>query len=173
MKYGLTSIDNIPYLNKTQLEGRFVNTVFYDDDQWHMYTNTSSGLIKMHVIDAKETIYFAKEPALDTDFYYYTLDFLSQHANYMFIRKSFKGLTDDIYNLSTSLYKIRFFENSDALVGYQQVIITELEYFFIVCRSLFDLMQDVISQLWHNISLSDTTIRKSEIPKSFNSMLKC
>jgi hypothetical protein len=46
-----------------------------------------------------------------------------------------------------------------------------LEYIFIVCRSIFDLLQEIIAKLWDKIELVDKSINKRQLKKSFREMI--
>jgi len=85
------------------------------------------------------------------------------------------GLRDDFYNLSASLAKLdllfRLREDAETKGGTSRMVATEVEYIFSVCRSIFDLLQEIIAKLWASVSLLDTTIKKRQLKKSFGYMV--
>lgn len=76
-------------------------------------------------------------------------------------------------NLTAVLSKVQLLHSSREAVGngIKRMITTEIEYLFSVCRSVFDLLQEVISRLWASIKLTDASINKKPLKSSFNDMV--
>jgi hypothetical protein len=51
----------------------------------------------------------------------------------------------------------------DLNTGVSRMVATEFEYMHGVCRSIFDLWQEVLVALWKNIKLLDATTKKKEL----------
>lgn len=170
----LADLSEIPFLDLSKLEGRFVSTLnFYAEDGWIMWVPTSKGLRKFRV-ELVEGLYFAKNPESKDDIYYYFLDFLVQRASFPSIEKSLSGLQDDFLNLGASLAKLDLFyrERESIGGGISRMVSTEVEYIFLVCRSVFDLLQEIISRLWNTIDLVDEEVRKQPLPETFSKVIK-
>jgi hypothetical protein len=52
--------------------------------------------------------------------------------------------------------------------GVHRMIAGEVEHVFNVCRSVFDLLQEVIEKLWDSVRLVDQSIKKKSMKGSFN-----
>jgi len=50
------------------------------------------------------------------------------------------------------------------------MVASEIEYIFVVCRSIFDLLQEIAVKLWAKITLTDASIQKKPLKDSFNKM---
>ncbi|MGA2636927.1 hypothetical protein [Methylocella sp.] len=47
---------------------------------------------------------------------------------------------------------------------------SEVEYILLICRSLFDLLQEIMAKLWGSITLTDATKPKKPLKKTFSDM---
>jgi hypothetical protein len=79
-------------------------------------------------------------------------------------------LVDDFFNLSASLAKLEYFHKhkEEIGLGVSRIVATELEYIFSVCRSIFDLLQEIIAKQWKNILLLDSSTKKVDMPETFS-----
>ncbi len=120
-----------------------------------------------------EADYFARMPEQDTDIYLDFLNFMTQRACWTDALRYIDGIRNDIHNLGASLGKLELFHRSsiDKHKEDRRFASTEVEYIFGVCRSLFDLLQEVIATLWQRIELSDKSIKKQQLPRSFRKMV--
>ena len=103
------------------------------------------------------------------------LDFIAQRANISGLKWFIIGIQDDFLNLGASVAKIDFLfsKKDDPTIkfGISRMVSTEVEYIFSLCRSIFDLLAEIISVLWENIKLIDDSIKKKPLKKSFNDMV--
>ena len=138
-----------------------------------MWIPTDKGLQKIKGWPA-EAFYFGDKPESEYDIYLHFLDFLAQKASFQSIAKPLRGLDDDFFNLSASVAKIDLlYEKRDEIKqGISRMVATEIEYIFSVCRSIFDLLQEIISKLWQTIRLVDDSAKKESIPETFSKMTK-
>lgn len=83
-------------------------------------------------------------------------------------------MQDDIYNLSTAISKIAHFHTSREAIGsgVSRMVVTEVEYIFSVCRSIFDLLQEIICALWNTIQLVDSSVTKKPLKETFSDTIK-
>ena len=118
-----------------------------------------------------EAFYYAAEPENQSDIRSRFLNFLAQVGNITPVKRSFSAIEDDIFNLSASLAKLKVLHSSTAYPsGVERFAATEVEYILFVCRSLFDLLQEVLQELWKIIALTDPSIKKKALKKSFADM---
>ena len=174
MNFGsIVPLSEIPYLTKADLSGRFLaSTLFYDGSDWQMWLQTEQAdcFVKVHAWPA-ESFYFSAMPENENDLCSEFLNFLAQSANALSVMRRFSAIGDDIFNLSASLAKLPIFHSSvTASQGSSRLAATEVEYILFTCRSVFDLLQEVIKELWETILLRDMTVRKNALKKSFAEM---
>jgi hypothetical protein len=170
----VSELSKIPFIDSINLQGRWLPSLtFYVEDEWSMWIPTEKGLQKIKGWPA-EAFYFGDKPESEYDIYLHFLDFLAQKASFQPITKPLRGLDDDFFNLSASVAKIDFlYEKRDEFKqGISRMVATEIEYIFSVCRSIFDLLQEIISKLWGTIQLIDGNIKKQPIPETFSKMTK-
>lgn len=138
-----------------------------------MWIPTDKGIQKIKGWPA-EAFYFGDKPESEYDIYFHFLNFLAQKACFQSITKPLQGLNDDFFNLSASVAKIDFLyeKREEIKQGISRMVATEIEYIFSVCRSVFDLLQEIISKLWDTIRLVDSEAKKQAIPETFSKITK-
>jgi hypothetical protein len=171
----IAQLGSIPYLDATSLSGRFVPSLCFYDGGWRMWLaagEQSELLIETKAVPA-EACYFAADREAECDLALPFLDFLAQRACFQAFQKAFSGILDDLFNLSGSLAKIALLQQSREAVphGLSRMVTSEVEYVIFVCRSLFDLLQEVIAKLWDSIALLDQAAHKQKLKTSFADML--
>lgn len=167
------SLSDIPYLNLKEIHGRFIASLtFRDAGEWRMWISTGDGLIAVKAWPA-EAFYFSKDAESDTDIYLHFLDFIAQRASFSELKKPFSGLHDDILNLAASIAKVEHLNATrDSIgTGVSRMVVTEVEYLFAVCRSIFDLLQEISFAIWNTIQLTDQSIPKKPLKESFSKMV--
>lgn len=169
----LTKLSSIPYLDLSNLQGRFISTLmFYDAGSWRTWLPAGDQLIEVKAWPS-EAFYFSAEAESPNDLFFHFLDFIAQRASFPTLQKPILGLHDDIFNLSASLAKFEHLHiTRDAIgTGVSRMVVTEVEYLFSVCRSIFDLLQEIASVLWESISLHDPSIKKRPLKETFSKMI--
>ena len=162
----------IPYLDHSVLAGRYLSCLSFYDDGWHLWLlageKDDQKLFKMQGWPA-EGSYFSREPVDDGDLYLPFLDFAAQVACYTTIQKPIAGIHDDIQNLSASLAKLAHLQTAKEQIplGLSRMATTEVEYVVLVCRSVFDLLQEVVGKLWERVWLLDQQVKKKPLKPSF------
>ncbi len=107
--------------------------------------------------------YFAQKQVSRQDFYSPFMNFMFQRYIRANINPICMAIKDDIFNLGASLQKIELFDSlRNDRIGIQRFVITETEYIFGVCRSMYDLLQLTAKRIWDG----------QELPNSFNDMVK-
>lgn len=169
----IAELSKIPFIDSKNIGGRGLSTLtFYDGGQWQMWFPLSSGLTMLKGEPA-EADYFAKSPEKDTDIYLDFLNFMTQRACWADVMKTIDGIRCDVHNLGASLGKLDLFYQAsrDRRLEVTRFVSTEIEYVFCVCRSLFDLLQEIIAALWKRVKLLDETVKKKQLPNSFRKMV--
>lgn len=169
----ISKLSAISYLDIANLHGRFISTLnFYDAGAWRMWIPAGNQLVEIKGWPA-ESFYFAAEPELPTDICFHFLDFIAQRASFSELRKPILGLRDDVFNLSASLGKISHLHATKDIVGpgVSRMVATEIEYLFSICRSVFDLLQEIACVLWKTIKFYDPSVRKKPLKETFSKMV--
>jgi hypothetical protein len=164
----------IPYLDVANLNGRTISSLmFHDAGSWRTWIAAGDRLIEVRAWPA-ESFYFSKVEANPNDIAFHFLDFMAQHASFPQVTLALSGISDDIFNLSASLAKIEHLHATRDAIGHgcHRMATSEVEYVFLVCRSIFDLLQEIASKLWETITLTDASIEKKPLMKSFNAMTR-
>lgn len=173
----IDDLRQIPFLDHSVLAGRLlISLTFYSDENWHMWLavgESERSLVKIEGRPA-EAGYYASKPESEDDLSLHFLDFIAQracdHENYI----TFSAMLDDILNLSASLAKLDLLKDSMGKIehGLSRMVATEVEYIFSVCRSLFDLLQEMFVKLWARVQLHDPPEKTHKLKESFNKMIE-
>jgi hypothetical protein len=171
----MTQIANfaaIPFLDHSNLQGRFLCSLFFYNGEWHSWIEAGDRIVKAQMWPA-EAMYFGTSPELQTDIGFHFLDTIAQKLSFLPLSRTLFGIQDDVFNLSASLAKVRLLHEAkkDIKNGISRMVATEVEYMHGVCRSLFDLWQHVLITVWNNIELLDAKTKKKELPNSYRRML--
>jgi hypothetical protein len=169
----LAKFSAIPYLDLQKSQGRFISTLmFYDGSKWRMWVSAGDQLIEIQAWPA-ESFYFSVAPESPTDLCFHFLDFIAQQASFSELQKPILGLQDDVFNLSASLAKISHLHTTKKEIGtgVSRMVVTEVEYLFSICRSIFDLLQEIANALWKSIQLHDLSVTKNPLKDSFSKMV--
>lgn len=124
---------------------------------------TPTGFVEGKVIDTIEGDYVAIEPAKESDLSIPFVELMWQRTSWPEICPLITAVSDDYHNMGTSSAKLRhFFDCRDRLScgSALRFARTELEYLVMLCRSVFDLLQEIVSILWTKIQLNDETAEK-------------
>lgn len=169
----VADLSKIPFLDTKNLDGRFLSSLmFYDKGKWRSWIVAGDQLHEMKMWPA-ETYYFGSEPEAGTDINLHFLDFVSQRACIVDVRKAVNGFRDDLFNMAASIAKISHIAaTSDAIgSGASRMVVTEIEYVVSLCRSIFDLLQEISKKLWDTVQLTESSIQKKKLKESFREMV--
>lgn len=170
---GLEELSKIPYVDVSNLNGRYLaTTAFYVENQWQFWIYAGDKLIQVKAWPAEST-YFSTAAELPKDISFTFLNFFVQRASFPLIQKLVSGIQDDIYNISASFSKITKLHEMRGSIGdgLRRMITTEIEYLIFLCRSLFDLLQEIVSKLWEMINVYDASISKKKLKETFSKMV--
>jgi hypothetical protein len=171
----IEEFEKIPYFEPIGFRSQVFRTlIFYVEGKWRSWIPSGNKLVEIFMIPV-EGFYFADETNEHNDIYLHFLDFFCQKATFVGIQNPLRGIEDDFFNLAASLAKLDLLwnakNNTTLYAGLSRMIGTEIEYIFSVCRSIFDLLQEILSKLWAMVELSDRNIAKKQLKPSFAKML--
>ncbi len=152
---------------------------FWDGECWHVWFPTEVGLIEGKVVDTLEGDYVARTPAHEHDLYIPFVHTMWQRASWPDVCPLISAICDDFHNMGTSVAKLRhFFDYRSALPAgsARRFACTELEYLVILCRAVFDLLQEMISVIWkERVQLHDSAAearrRSAALPETFSKIV--
>jgi len=168
-------LKKVTYLQVDQLQGRAVPlfACYHGDKTWELWVPNNGGLQRMQAKEIAEGKYFGKSPAHEGDVYLEFFDFMCKRGYWKPIVFLIEGISDDLQNISACLAKLDLFYRESKQAGFEarRFVITELEYLFSVCRSLYDLLQECNSKMWSTFKFNDPSLGKKPLPSSFGEMV--
>ncbi|EGR1584648.1 hypothetical protein LNR29_004640 [Vibrio parahaemolyticus] len=176
MSISLEELKKVSYLKIDMVDDRAIPMQFchHPNGEWESWIDASGTLIKMQMVDVMDGCYFAKSPAKSTDVHLKFISLLLKKAYFKDLVHFERGIAEDINNLCTSIEKIELFHevwlSNPERINWRFVT-TEIEYIFKVCRSIFDLLQEIVYRIWERFEFLDKTTTKKKLRKSFREML--
>ncbi len=176
----IEDLQTVPYLKTEHLGGRTVNLMpLWDGEHWHMWFMTPEGLVEGKVMDTVEGDYVAVTPAKQSDLFIPFVHLMWQRASWPEICPLILAICDDFHNMGTSVAKLRhFFDCRGRLPpgAARRFALTELEYLVVLTRTVFDLLQEMISIIWKGrVQLLDETAearrRAFTLPETFSRLI--
>jgi hypothetical protein len=116
-------------------------------------------------------MYLAEKAANESeDFHWPFVDFLVQRFEFGKVSNRLNAIVDDVWCLSASMAKIELIHQhvDDKRTALDWLVATEIEYLVSVCRSMFDLLQEVIVHIWESITLYGNERRNSKLKQTFS-----
>lgn len=169
-------IEKVAYINMEAVDERMIplQPCYHGNSKWEMWLPTNNGLVSAKVHGMSDGCYYSKEPANEGDIYIEFINLIMKRAYYKDLVHFESGILEDISNLSTSATKINLFhdlwrKNNNSIN--HRFVTTELEYIFKVCRSLFDLLQEVIKKIWARFRYIDPKLETKNLKSTFSKMV--
>ena len=178
MRISKEDTEKISYINITVFDDRVLplQPCHLSGSHWEFWTPTEKGLFPLRVMGMIDGCYFAKQAKDKNDIHIELIDLIMKRAYYKNLVHFEKGIVEDINNLSASAEKINLFHDlwkkDNNLISYRFVT-TELEYIFKVCRSLFDLLQEIIAKIWKRFKYVDPKLKTKKLKSTFSKMVLC
>lgn len=167
----ISLIEEIPFLDPSQLERcqHVASLAFHAEGRWRVWLQAGDNAFVEIKGEPAEAYYFSAAPAHQADFTTLHLTFIAQRALLTGLTRSFSAFQDDLFNLAASLAKIDLIHASGSPAR-SRMACTEVEYILTVCRSMYDLLQEMLACLWENVRLTDLTVTKRSLKRSFAEM---
>lgn len=173
------SIDQVeiiaPIDRNALLLGRMVcTTTFYTDGQWQKWLINEGRIHFMKIVDLLEGSYFGTAAAAPHDLHLTALNLIAQHACNEGTQQPYMGIWDDLYNIAACVAKLDLVAAHHDEIGNQagRMVVTEVEYLAIQCRSIFDYVQKILKALWSQAhSKEDGSSQDKTLPDSFREVV--
>lgn len=179
MEVDIADLKVVEYLELSTLAGRHpVLQPLWTGDKWRLWIPGPEGFIEMNPVQAYQSDYLAKQPAGPNDLCIPFVDLMWQRASWPKICPLIASISADFHNFGSSVEKLTFFYGHRKHVrGATAFVKTELEYIFILSRSIFDLVHEAISHIWKSqVTLHDPVAearrRGAQLPDSFRGMVQ-
>lgn len=169
----IDELRKVPFIDVANLHGRVISTLsFYVDDEWQLWITVAGGQLINIKGEPGEGFYFSKDRARSDDLFLGFLDFIAQQACWAEALKALEGIKNDFFNICASLAKLdilfEYSKSSARNSSCSRLVLTELEYLFGLCRSIYDLLQEIISTQWARVKLLDGAPKKTQLPSTFS-----
>jgi hypothetical protein len=179
MEIFLEDLKVVSYLDVKRLaeSGRTINLMpLWDGAKWHSWVPNIHGRLVDAAFVPIEGDYLATAPASGSDLFIPFFHLMWQRASWPEVCPFISAISDDFHNMGTSVTKLKhFFDCRKNLPagGGGRFAQTELEYLIILARSVFDLLQEIISIIWTGrVRLSEPVAearrRAGGLPKTFS-----
>lgn len=147
-------------------DGKYVPD-WADDPDWFMWIVQDG---ELHALDGfpAEGAYFGKEAASEKDVYFPFIHFYTQHASWPDLLGIMSDIEDDIRNLAICMSKIALYQHlaNNSGLATRRFVISEIEYIFSVCRSIYDRLQFIAMKSWEKVQLKEGG--KNQMPSEFS-----
>lgn len=181
----VSELEETPFT--TQVKGRTIpDGIFYDtnfdvenipnaikEEDWFMLVPNSSGGFDWVYAESISSTYFGAECADDDrDIVIDFLDIYYQFLSWPDVMGIIPDIIEDIRNMSACISKIAIYQamSKESTSHLRRFVITEIEYLFSVCRSLYDLLQFVIKNTWNKLQIEGEPT-KTTLPSAFSDMV--
>ena len=146
---------------------------FYIDGNWQTWFPNAGRIYPIKVIDLCEGVYFGNAAAAPHDLHLNALNLIAQKAFISGTERPFFGIWDDLYNIAASVAKLDLVmtHHSEFRDQLGRMVVTEVEYLAIQCRSIFDYLQKILKILWSTVKFIDGTLPAQTLPDSFGDMV--
>lgn len=174
MDINASELEKVSYLKIQPGDDRIVplQPCYLEDGEWESWIPINDQLFPLRMVDSAEQLYFGKNRAKESDGFSAFFNLILKRALWKDVYGYTFDILDDIYNLSASVEKIDLFHNlwiNKTETIQSRFISTELEFIFVTCRSLYDLLQKVAKAICGRISYTDGS-RPKKLPESFADM---
>ena len=176
----LEELRKVTYLDLENLQGRTIKLMpLWDGTAWHLWMTTPIGILEGKIQDTTEGDYVANGPAKQSDLFIPFVHLMWQRASWPEIIPLIEGISEDFHNMGTSVAKLKHFfsfRNAIPVGGASRFALTELEYLVTLARTVFDLLQEMISIVWkEKVKLNDASAEAyrhaHQLPRRFSSMV--
>lgn len=171
----IEELKKLPHSNLEDQQGRVfpMHGLYEPPNQWTLWFPNKEGKLTPIKTTPREGSYFGKEANSPLDIIFPLVEFIDQHALWPNVYPWLSAIINDIHNLASSLAKldILFETFQSKKTDIHRMVGTELEYIFLTCKSSFDLLQKILSELWKRIDLTDKTLKKRNLPERFKEVL--
>lgn len=173
-RFNKSALDKVSFLEVPFLDGRTIPlfSCLTHNKEWELWVPDNKGdLLRLKSHGLIEGCYFAQEKASNTDYFSSYLNSIYKYYSFPKIVHSAHGIQQDILNIASSISKIEILHSlwlkKKDMVSPRHIA-TELEFLFETCRSIFDLLQESIHEMWNLIQFQDKTQKKTTLPTTFS-----
>lgn len=174
-----SELAGVSYLDIPSVGGRAVNLMpLWDGEQWHSWEPTADGRVDVRPTDVVGD-YVARAPMCEHDIIIPFVEFMWQRASWPEVCWLIEAIAVDFHNMAASIGKLHLIHECQDRLPHpmaSRFVATEMEYLLTVARSVFDLLQETISLIWHQrIRLRDDYAERHRrgrpLPRTFSDIV--
>ncbi|WP_062428962.1 hypothetical protein [Treponema endosymbiont of Eucomonympha sp.] len=174
----------LPYLDMDVLlsksNGRKIALLpYFDGDTWKepiLNKETNKVILIKGISTFVTGLYLSAKPADETqDAFFRIIDLIFSRLSYDDITCHTSALLHYITNMFTVIAKIdSYLEINVENKQISDFINTDIDYLFVLCRSIYDILQKIIANFWKNVKLVDKNGNSETelLPESFGKMIE-
>jgi hypothetical protein len=171
----IEQLKGLAHLDLSNVNGRNIPLhSLHDEEGWHLWIPGNDSLVHINGKSTPvECCYYATEAVGTNDIRFPFLDFFEQRAYWPDIAPFVDGIYADLLNGGASLTKLQliFDHHLEDACDPSRMVVTEIEYVFLTCRSIFDLLQEALAKLWEKVHFVDQKIKKKNLPTTYRKMV--
>jgi hypothetical protein len=174
-----SEMEKVFYINSAAIGGRTTNLLpLWDGEQWHSWFPIGGGkLIKIQMHDVAQGDYFAERAKSEGDLFIPFVDLMWQRASWPEAVPLIQAIEGGFLRMATCMAKLKhafLTQNSMPDGALTNFAATEIEYLTVLCRTVFDLLQELIMKLWKKVRLTDAEAERTRkgrsLPDTFSKM---
>lgn len=167
-------VSKLPYYQKQPEDGRTIVLLpFFENGEYKIPIQKDGKIVLLKPESLAIGGYFAIEaqkPNLDINLP--ISDLLIQRVTSKKLIHLNKSLISDITNFAITIEKYCLISKSgEDRIAAALLIATELEFLFYNVRSLYDLLQKIIKDLWDRTTIANSGLKKKKLPDSFRDVV--
>ena len=174
-------LSKIPYINASAFSEQFIVIMaFYgEDNKWRGWFIDGNKLRTLPIVDVVESEYVAKNIVARADIAIPFIDIMWRYLSFNEIAPIIQAISHHFHSMGGSLMKLNLFYEQKEMLSYIEAgkfACAELEYLIIKARTIFDLVQELVSKLWTRIEFIDKDMemkrkRCKNLPNTFSKLV--
>lgn len=172
-------LTELTHLNVSAMHGRMLPLMpLWDGDTFVNWIPAADRLFKLSPNVLVEGEYWATAQADPLDLRFEFLELMWKRASWKNVATPLTAISADVNNLAALIAKLDYFWTARTEIGGSRVsrfVMNEIEHLLTVCRSLFDLLQELLVSLWGRVRMiredGSQEKPKKPLPSSFREMI--
>ena len=149
------ALTQLPHLDLSELGDRAaINLPVWDGENWRYWRIQGDSATEGKMAGVIKSNYLARSPHEESDVSIPFVEIMWQRASWPEILRLISGVENCIRKMGTSVAKMKhtYLTRNQLPVGAApEFATTEFEYSIVLCRTVFDLLQEIISKLWEHL----------------------
>lgn len=161
----MEQLQQLSHIKTADLGDRALNMMpLWDGEIWHSWITIDGKVTPFKVAGVVEGDYLATAPQTSSDLFFPFVDLMWQRASWPEIVPLITAIEKDFLKMGTSIAKLKHIHRTRKLStdgAARAFASTELEYLVILCRTVFDLTQELLARVWNGrVKLLDPELER-------------